>query len=47
MDDFMEAMGFLHMMGEVDRQEEVERRGGSADAGSGQEDWDDTEDEPD
>ena len=45
MDDFMEAIGFLHMMADVDRQEEVERRGDSTDAGSGEEDWDDTEDE--
>jgi len=45
MDEFMEAMGFLHLMAEVDRQEEVERRGDSADAGWGEEDWDDTEDE--
>ena len=45
MDDFMEAMGFLHLMADVDREEEVERRGDSTDAGSGEEDWDDTEDE--
>ena len=45
MDDFMEDMGFFYLMADVDRQEEVERRGDSTDAGSGEEDGDDTEDE--